>query len=222
MNSCQAALNYATPVILVGGGDVPDDKLLDVLNDNWPVIAADGGADTLRRLGITPKAIIGDMDSLREIDQWRDGTRIIAISEQETTDFEKCVYSVSARLLVAFGFTGDRFDHTLAALHVMHKFAREVNIVLSAGGDICVGCCGDLSLKLRVGLRFSIYPLTEVRFADSSGLEYPLTDLTLAQGSRIGTSNCVSNEEVKLQLVDGIYVVILPITELNTIIRQMI
>ena len=45
------------------------------------------------------------------------------IAEQETTDFEKAIYSTRAPVTVALGMTGKRFDHTLAALDAVTRYA---------------------------------------------------------------------------------------------------
>ena len=52
------------------------------------------------------------------------------IGEQETTDFEKSLYSTRAPVTVALGMTGRRFDHTLAALDAVAKYAAKRKIVL--------------------------------------------------------------------------------------------
>lgn len=51
------------------------------------LIAADGGAEHIRDLGLKPHAIIGDMDSLRE-DPWPDDKRIQRI--RLSPDKDKC------------------------------------------------------------------------------------------------------------------------------------
>ena len=57
-------LDSALPVILVGASPVALGPFFFSLPQAWPVIAADGGADTLARHGRRPELVIGDMDSL--------------------------------------------------------------------------------------------------------------------------------------------------------------
>jgi thiamine pyrophosphokinase len=45
------------------------------------------------------------------------------LPEQDTTDFEKCLYSVAAPLLLGVGFLGGRADHHLAAMNVLVRYA---------------------------------------------------------------------------------------------------
>ena len=79
------------------------------------------------------RAVIGDLDSLRDIAALeRAGVPVHRLEEQETTDLEKCLYSVEAPLFVGLGFLGGRIDHHLAAMNALVKFAR-VPVVLVGG-----------------------------------------------------------------------------------------
>ena len=213
-------LQYTTPVLLVGGGDVHIELVRHYATSGWPVIAADGGADVLLEEGVEPNVIIGDLDSLANPDCWKK-TRVIAISEQDTTDFEKCLYSVEAPLLLATGFTGSRFDHTLAAFHVLHKYVNSRCVLLLAGEDVCLARNRDLTIDMNVGSRFSIYPLGSTEFCGSRGLEFPLDGLALASGDMIGTSNRVVDEKVQVSVKHGVYCVIVPIEVLDSLIAQL-
>lgn len=214
-------LVFDKPVVLMGGGEVSKPLLQSAELVGWPVIAADGGANALFEFGMVPEAIVGDLDSLEKIDYWQQQTQVVPIAEQNTTDFEKCLYTVKAPLIVAVGFTGKRFDHTLVTLHLMQKYVDRVKLLLVTDEDVCFAWCGDLQLSLPVGSRFSLYPLSKTTFIKSSGLEYPLDGLTLEQGRLIGTSNGVSSSEVSLSgEPGGIYVVIVSLSVLGALLVQ--
>ena len=51
------------------------------------------------------------------------GAAVHAVGEQETTDLEKCLYSVEAPLFLGVGFLGGRVDHQLAAMNALVKYA---------------------------------------------------------------------------------------------------
>ncbi len=221
MHEIDCKLKFETPVVLVGGAPADVTKLQSLIDNSWPVVAADGGANTLREWGITPAAIIGDLDSLQDIEYWNKQTRVIPITEQDSTDFEKCLYTVQAPLLVAIGFTGKRFDHTLVTLHLMQKYLDKKLLLITAD-DVCFAWRGELRLQLPIGARFSVYPLKSTHFIGSKGLKYPLDDLILEQGQMIGTSNIVSLAEVGLQArPEGIYSVIVSLDYFNTISAQL-
>jgi thiamine pyrophosphokinase len=52
-----------------------------------------------------------------------------------------------------------------------------------------VALTGPFSFAVGKGERVSIHPLGPVRFVSSVGLAFPLNDLLLAPGVRLGTSN---------------------------------
>jgi len=196
-----------------------------LLQRGWPLIAADGGANQLHGGEIVPHAIIGDLDSLQAIEYWQQRCDVVPVQEQDTTDFEKCLYSVDAPLYICAGFTGKRIDHTLAAIHSAHRYVSDKQILLLGSDDILWVRGGNTMLHLEVGTRVSVYPLTTVRFRQSSGLQYPLDGLTMQSGLQIGTSNTSTAENVSIELAAdtaGQYLLILPIEQLHSLLRQLI
>ena len=79
-----------------------------------------------------PDFLIGDMDSIDPLlwDKLRDNgkTKIIKISEQDTTDFEKALNFISTQLniqrIIALNAFGGRIDHTLANLNILVKYPQ--------------------------------------------------------------------------------------------------
>ncbi len=212
--------SFDVPVILLGGGDLNRPLFDEMTALGYPLVAADGGANALGEQDPVPALIVGDLDSLEERSSWQAKTAVIDISEQETTDFEKCLYTTSAPLYLAFGFLGRRFDHSLAALHVLAKYAGRKNVVLISREDVVVVPGAPFEAGLKPGTRISIYPITPVAFEASDGLAYPLDGLTLSTGLAIGTSNEVVASPVKIVPSDAAkarYAVILPVSCLPSI-----
>jgi thiamine pyrophosphokinase len=176
-------------LVIVGGGVVDLDLLRDLYLSGAHLVGADGGADQIVDAGLKPEAIIGDFDSLNNVDGWLGRTRLLRIGEQETTDFEKALYSTKAPVTIALGMTGKRLDHTLAALDAVTKYAKERIIILVDETDIAMALRGPLSFEVSPRERVSILPLAPLRFKRSIGLKYPLDDVRLAPGERTGTSN---------------------------------
>ncbi len=191
-------IDFDSPVILVGAGDIDWKGFRHVHGLGYPVIAADSGADILREAGVQPDVIIGDMDSISDTRAWPHRTKIAKISEQETTDFEKALYATSASLYLAFGFLGHRLDHSLAAHHCLAKYRTRKSVVLIGYVDLMFAPTVPLVIDLPRDIRFSINPLAPVRFLNSSGLLYPLDGLTLETGVAIGTSNTVTHTTVRV------------------------
>ena len=80
--------------------------------------------------------------------------------------------------------------------------------------------CGDFEVELKVGTRFSVWPLGFQHFQQSTGLEWALDDLTMMLGLRTGTSNrSIANKvSIKAGKGDG-YLVITPLNTLEEMLK---
>lgn len=175
-------------VTLVGAGAPRRQDIVEALNIAPTLVAADGGANFCVDAGLSPVAIIGDLDSfLGDEAPGLPETRLIRIEEQETTDFEKCLARIHAPHIIATGFTGGRVDHTMAVWSVLARRIGPPAIVI--GPDDAVFAAPErLKLDLEPGTRLSLFPMTPVT-GRSSGLEWPIEGLTLSPMGRLGTSN---------------------------------
>lgn len=192
-------IEFMGAVTLVGGGaaERADFEAARVYAPH--VVAADGGANALRRWGVAAEAVIGDMDSVEDLEGHRGaGAEIRRIDEQHTTDFEKCLYATRAPFYLGVGFTGRRFDHALAALHVLMR-RSEARAALIAEEEVIFLAPRLWRVTLAPGARVSIAPLRPVVALASSGLEWPLAGTPLSMGERIGTSNRASSAEVMVE-----------------------
>ena len=216
-------LRFDEPVSLVGGGAL-DAAMLDQALALAPVlIAADGGADRAKGLGRQAHAVIGDLDSLSDPDAWRDQAHVLDLSEQDTTDFEKCLYSVDAPYFVAAGFTGRRVDHMLAVFHAMVRRPDKA-VFLIGEAEVMALLPADraVSVEVGVGAVVSLFPLLPARGLASSGLEWPIDDLELAVGQRIGTSNRAVSDRISIAVGGPGVLLMLPRSCLETLIRGVL
>lgn len=215
-------LSFSGVLVIVGGGTVDVDLLRELAADGAALVGADGGGDVIAAAGLQPDAIIGDLDSLADPLAWVGRTRLLRIAEQETTDFEKALYCTQAPVTVALGMTGKRFDHTLAALDAVTRYARERSIILVDESDIALAVSGTFGFEVSVGERVSVHPLQPVQFRRSDGLKYPLNGLRLAPGERTGTSNEASSPAFTIEPEagdDGVWLLILEKRHLAGLVR---
>ncbi|HLS18966.1 MAG TPA: thiamine diphosphokinase [Paracoccaceae bacterium] len=190
---------FRRPVTLVGAGVLTRAVLDEALALAPELVAADRGADMLAELGLMPGTVVGDMDSISDPDRWAKMARLVRIREQETTDFEKCLYATEAPFYIAAGFTGGRVDHSLSVLHGL--LAREGKQVVLLGEDDAITLLppGEIvGLDLPAGARLSVFPLLPTTGIHSKGLIWPIKGLDMAPGQRIGTSNVTSGGRVEL------------------------
>lgn len=200
----------AGPVTLVGGAAVDPLVLAAALELAPEAVAADGGGDVRLPGGAVFRAVIGDLDSLRDAARLRAaGVPVHGIAEQDSTDLEKCLYSVEAPLFIGLGFLGGRIDHHLAAMNALAKHP-EKRVVLIGGGELCFLCPPALALELAPGTPVSLFPMGEVTGVRSEGLRWPVAGLDFRPDGRIGTSNAALGGPVRIGFDAPRMLVVLP------------
>ena len=136
-------------VTLAGGSDFSL-KLLETARKWAPrLVAADGGADRLLRLGAEPEVVIGDFDSITATAKARLAGRLFPIAEQATTDFDKALRSIAAPFVIGIGFSGARLDHGLAVLTGLVAHPEQRCFILDV----------DRAVLVRVRRPFPIEPI---------------------------------------------------------------
>lgn len=184
----QSIVQTDRPVTLVGAGGVGKRHLRAALALAPLLVAADGGANVAVGMGLVPDAVIGDLDSvLPEVLSAVPRTRILAVTEQETTDFEKCLLRIVAPFILGLGFTGARIDHTLAVCSTLVRYPGVRCLILSEA-DVTFALPDRIHLPLPAGTRVSLFPMAKVEAA-SSGLRWPVAGIPFAPDGPIGTSN---------------------------------
>ena len=164
-------------VTILGGGDFSDGDLDDCLTFGRTLISADGGANGVDANKYKPDYIIGDLDSLRNKNFWKaTGSKLIKIEEQDTTDFEKCLYSVHADSYFCVGFIGRRADHFLSVCSSIVKYHRK-KVILVGNHDIIFHVPRIFEICLPVNTRLSLYPLQEVCGIEDFGLKWSISSI---------------------------------------------
>lgn len=116
-------MNMKRKCYIVGAGDNSGTNF--VKRENEYVIAADGGLETLKEMGIAPDLIMGDFDSLGYVPE---GENVIKHKvEKNDTDMMLAVESaidMGYEVIDIFGGTGGRIDHTIANVQTMLYASR--------------------------------------------------------------------------------------------------
>ena len=208
-------------VTLVGGGPVTRRDLTLAMARAPVVVAADGGADQVLAAGVMPAAVIGDFDSISEAARAAiSPDRQFPIAEQATTDFDKVLRSVEAPFVLALGVTGARVDHSLAVLNALVRHRGCPCFVIS-GMDVIFHVPQAVEMTLKVGDRCSLFPMGAVA-GTSRGLHWPIDGLQFAPDGVIGTSNRVSEPQVRLRFDQPGMLVILPRARLDAAINALV
>lgn len=198
----------------------PDlDKLLAAAD---LVIAADGGSQHCRALGLRPNIVIGDLDSLDtaiRADWESNGVHFISFpAEKDQTDLELALLhakDVGAEKIRVLGALGRRWDQSIANLLLLgNPQFSGLGITFLHGEQRLFVIQGKAQLKAIKGERVSLLPLNgNVTGITTLGLKYPLNSETLLFGSSRGVSNVVLSEDAEVQVKSGILLCVISLPE---------
>ena len=184
------------------------------------LIAADGGSRHCLALGLTPKVIIGDFDSLETelLEKFKSlGSQVIRHpARKDFTDLELALrYACEQGVedILVLGALGARWDQTLANLLLpTHPDLASAKIRLIDGRqEIRLIRPGErLQVHGNPGDTVSLIPLNEhVNGVRTQGLEYPLIDEALYFGATRGVSNALLDDKAEIFIQAGLLLCIM-------------
>ena len=206
-------------VVVVASGEL-DARDASRLDGADLVIAADGGAESLDRLGRRFDLLIGDLDSTGAalVERLAEaGTRVDRHpTDKEASDTELALgaaIAAGASEVVLLGATGgDRLDHELANLLLLADPGPDVRNVRLVRGPCTVrvlhggarlglaGAPGDLVSLLPIG--------GDASGVTTDGLRWALAGETLRMGRSRGLSNEVTGPPASVSLERGTLLVV--------------
>jgi len=206
-------------VTVLGGGSCTEHQLASALAIAPLLVAANGGTVNAQRLGCNPVHVVGDADSLPA--EWAPGppTQHHPITEQDTTDFDKCLRLIAAPVILGVGVLAPRLDHGLASLGTLFKFVDR-RIVLVGDGDVCAVIPPRFRMTATPGTRLSIFPFASTLLW-SEGLKWELDGLRLSHDGRLGVSNEVADGQFHLRLEQPGCLMIMPSDTLPALVRAL-
>ncbi len=195
-------------ICLVGGAPIADDAISAVFSLVNSFVGVDGGADHLLAAGVTPAAVIGDLDSLSNEARATFAQQLRFIAEQSTTDFEKALTRVSASVVLGLGFTGGRLDHALSVLNVLARHPERAVLLLDAHDVSFVAPLGRITFAVLPATRISLMSLGEAKVT-FSGVRWPFAQTRMTPDGFSSPSNEATGGEVTIE-TDGPLLVTLP------------
>ncbi|MBA3842053.1 MAG: thiamine diphosphokinase [Actinobacteria bacterium] len=202
----------ATVVVLSGG---PGSVGVADLPAGATVIAADGGAELARTLGLGIDLVVGDLDSISvETLAGIEHVERHAV-EKDATDLELALVAAlrldPEQVLVLDG-GGGRLDHLLGGLLVLAAEAYAGMRVDAQVGAAAVHVVrGERTLCGEPGELISLFAMHgPARGIETDGLIYPLRGETLEPGSTRGISNVFAAQEVRIALERGVLLAVRP------------
>ncbi|TBR17648.1 thiamine diphosphokinase [bacterium] len=155
------------------------------------VVCADGGAKVAQKLGLKPRVVIGDFDSLPSpLPRWK-GTTYLFDGDEDLSDFEKALRFLDeggAGAAWVVGLWGGRPDHQLVNLAVFERWSKRLALASVDPGWAVVAGPGRHRIPCASGATLSLVPAGPSAVVTASGLKYPLRRTRLTRSSR-GLSN---------------------------------
>jgi thiamine pyrophosphokinase len=164
-------------VIVADGAFPQHDIPLGYLKNAKRIVCCDGSAQNVVLAGMTPDAIIGDLDSLSDELAARFADRIYLDETQDTNDLTKAVtwcHEMSYNDIVIVGATGKREDHTLGNISLLADYIRTVNVIMITDTGILRPLLKSTALSSVAGQQISIFSIDPETEITSNGLRYPL------------------------------------------------
>ena len=174
------------------------------------VIAADGGYETLSRLGIRCDLLLGDMDSLKAgIDRSENLERLLFPIEKDETDTHLAYLEGVRRGYRDFriyGGVGGREDHTFANLSLLLYGKNQGSHITLVGNGYEAFVIKNEAVRLSggEGATLSVFAFGGDAFGvDILGAKYEARDVTLTPDFPLGVSNSFLSCEVEVSVRCG-------------------
>lgn len=211
--------------IIVLAGTLPDKKILNMLNTSLPIIAADGAARDLHVYGLKPTYIVGDGDSY--MGTLNDpATMHVKISDQDSTDFEKCIQFAGEHDLfpaLVLGVNGGEIDHIVGNMQAMVKHAKNNNLYFldtytkkqKIGVKIGIPLTDldhTLTLKQYKGSLFSLLFFGKT-VVHSSGLAWEMNNHVFTINDNLGVRNVSSQDTIEIEIKEGRALMVIDISD---------
>lgn len=172
------------------------------------IYCADGGANLLEKLGIFPREIWGDLDSVSEeiLQKYEEvGVGIKRFpKEKDFTDGELVLQYVTEKeydKIVIIGGLGGRKDHELTNLNLIFKFK---NLSFITEQEEIFEIEKDKVILFQKGKTISFVPFSEkVEGLTLKGVKYPLDKYTLHRGDSICMSNIIEEDRCEISFEKG-------------------
>ena len=205
--------------VIVAAGD-PDPSDTRWLTDADLVIAADSGACWLEQIGVTPRLLVGDLDSVGEplVERYAAAgveiDRHPAAKDESDAELalERAVTSGADRIVILGALDGERLDHELANLLLLADPAwrgRDVRIVRGTTTVRALHSGESLELEGAPGEFVTLLPVAgDAHGVTTDGLRFPLSDEELRFGRSRGLSNVVERAGASVWLNDGTLLVV--------------
>jgi thiamine pyrophosphokinase len=201
-------------VAVVAGSDLTAALDAATLASADLLVAVDGGADALARVGLEPGILVGDLDSIsvrtRAVLETLGVEVVVLPTAKDETDTEAALRLVVERggddITVYGALGGPRLDHLVGNLLLLSSpWLNGARVRLVDDRHEAFLAKNDAAFGGECGDTVSLLPLTpEVEDVWTEGLLYPLDHEPLLQAATRGVSNAMTGEMARVTHGNGV------------------
>ena len=187
------------------------DKLLEPLDNDDFLLAADGGYVHFEKLGRKPDGVLGDFDSLGYVPQ---GAEVFPV-EKDDTDAMLAVRQglrMGYREFLLYGsLDGPRLDHTVSNFQTLQFLADRGATGYLIGNTHIVTVVKNGSIRFpetATGIVSVFCMGADAKGVTIEGLQYTVDDAVLSAGFPLGVSNHFVGQKASVSVKDGSLLVI--------------
>ena len=200
------------PVLVANGPVRWNEELAALAAAAEPLLAADGGANHLAKIGRRPIAVIGDLDSIRPgVRSFVGEERMIHRPDQDRTDLDKSLDYAFTELglggLTVLGAVGGRIDHAVGNLGLLAARAMGERLVFLAADHMILATTGELVLRAEPGEIWSFFTFDPAVRVGLEGVRWPVTDASIDLAGHPSISNEAVGDNVTVRCTGGAVVV---------------
>jgi thiamine pyrophosphokinase len=204
--------------VVVAGSSLSAELDAALLSSADLLVAVDGGAEALARVGLVPAILVGDLDSITV--RTRDALEAQAVevvllpTAKDETDTEAALRLVIDRgaddVTVYGALGGPRLDHLVGNLLLLSSpWLAPARVRMVDDWHEAFLANGDSMFTGERGDTVSLLPLTpEVENVWTEGLLYPLAGEPLFQSATRGVSNAMTGAKARVTHGDGVLLLI--------------
>ena len=201
-----------TAAILANGDFPRKEYALWLLQDADVVVCCDSATSLrrLQKLGVEPVAVVGDMDSLPDTQRKALGNRAVKVDEQDYNDLNKAFLWLLENYpqvtdIKILGATGKSEAHALGNLSYLmfwerehHLSERGIRVEMVSDYNTALAITDSCDLHVGEGRKVSIFSTDGTLRISSTGLQWPLDDISLDFWFR-GTLNRATSDAISLR-----------------------
>ena len=181
---------------------------LDFIEKNMgDIYCADGGANICYELGLTPKEIYGDLDSIKnEVKEFYQEKNIKFIKfqvEKDYTDSELILNEIQNKYNVIYCIAGlgGSIDHELTNINLLDKYS---NLIFISQKEKIFKIDSNYKFNNMINTKISFVIFSdEVKGLTLKGFKYNIENLDIKKGEARCISNIILENEANLLIKSG-------------------